>query len=149
MREFTRVIKDHGSEEGIDRVILTFHQREKSRLKVTTESGEEVGLFLPRGTILSGGDILTNDNGDRLEVVSANEKVSTVTADSPHGLLRIAYHLGNRHVPLQVEPEWLRYAQDSVLDEMVTLLGGHVFAEEAPLHPENGAYGGGHSHHSH
>lgn len=152
MREFTQLLTTVASSETLEQVTLTFHQREKSRLKVALPSGEEIGLFLPRGTVLKAGDVLGNDQGQEIEIVAADETVSTITADNPHLLLRIAYHLGNRHVPLQVEADWLRYGHDHVLDEMVTLLGGHVSVEQKPLHPESGAYGGGHSHghgHSH
>lgn len=152
MREFTQVLAPMKSSEVLEQVTLTFHQREKSRLKVVLPTGEEIGLFLPRGTVLKAGDVLTNDKNQKIEIVAANEVVSTITANDPHLLLRIAYHLGNRHVPLQVESNWLRYGHDHVLDEMVTLLGGHVSVEKQPLHPESGAYGGGHSHgheHSH
>ena len=150
MREFTQIMTPQSVSQNLEKVTLTFHQREKSRLKVILPSQEEIGLFLPRGTVLKEGDVLTNSDGQMLEVIAAEETVSTVKADDPHLLLRIAYHLGNRHVPLQVENTWLRYAHDHVLDEMVTLLGGVVLVEQASLHPESGAYGGGHQHgHSH
>lgn len=154
MREFTKLVEYQGS-EPLETLVLTFHQREKSRLKVALPSGEEIGLFLNRGMILKQGDVLGNDAGEMIQVIAAPETVSTVTASDTHLLLRISYHLGNRHVPLQVEPNWLRYAHDHVLDEMVVLLGGKVVVEQQPLQPEGGAYGGhggggGHSHgHSH
>ncbi|MBN2865112.1 MAG: urease accessory protein UreE [Thiotrichales bacterium] len=147
MRAFTQVMTSPPTSQILDKVTLTFHQREKSRLKVILPTEEEIGLFLPRGTVLKAGDVLTNEEGDKLEVVAASETVSTIKSDNSHLLLRIAYHLGNRHVPLQVETEWLRYAHDHVLDDMVRLLGGEVLVEQASLHPESGAYGGGHSHH--
>lgn len=150
MREFTQVMTSPPTSEVIEKVTLTFHQREKSRLKVTLPTAEEVGLFLPRGTVLKEGDVLTNDSGQILQVIAAEETVSTIKTDDTHLLLRIAYHLGNRHVPLQVELNWLRYAHDHVLDDMVRLLGGEVVVEQATLQPESGAYGGGHSHgHNH
>ena len=149
MRAFTQVMMSPPTSEILDKVTLTFHQREKSRLKVTLPTPEEIGLFLPRGTVLKAGDVLTNDEGQLLQIMAADETVSTVKADDPHLLLRIAYHLGNRHVPLQVELNWLRYGHDHVLDDMVRLLGGKVLVEQASLHPESGAYGGGHSHGSH
>ena len=146
MREFTQVMTPRPVSENLEKITLTFHQREKSRLKVVLPSQEEIGLFLPRGTVLKEGDVLSNDKGQMLEVIAAAETVSTVKADDPHLLLRIAYHLGNRHVSLQVENTWLRYAHDHVLDDMVALLGGVVLVEQATLHPESGAYGGGHQH---
>lgn len=145
MKEFTKVVNEDVS-HNFEELVLTFKQREKSRLKVCLPNGEEVGLFLPRGTVLKEGDVIATDSAECLKIVAAAEKVSTVTTDDSHLLLRIAYHLGNRHVPLQVEPTWLRYAHDHVLDDMVRLLGGEVVVEERPLQPESGAYGGGHSH---
>lgn len=150
MREFTEVIEVTDETvhltNSVESLILTFKQREKSRLKVSLASGESVGLFLPRGSVLKQGDLLTNGAGDVLKVCAAEENVSTIFTDDMHLLLRVAYHLGNRHVPLQVESTWLRYAHDHVLDDMVRLLGGHVTVEQAPLQPESGAYGGGHQH---
>lgn len=149
MKEFTKIVNEDISNK-VQELVLTFKQREKSRLKVCLANEEEIGIFLPRGTVLKEGDLIASDAGDCLKIVAAPEKVSTVTSDDSHLLLRIAYHLGNRHVPLQVEPTWLRYAHDHVLDDMVRLLGGHVVVDEQPLQPESGAYGGGHSHsHSH
>lgn len=148
MKEFTKIVNED-VESDAERLVLTYKQREKSRLRVSMASGEEVGLFMPRGTVLKEGDVIASESGDRLRIVAAHEKVSTVMADGGHLLLRIAYHLGNRHVPLQVEPTWLRYAHDHVLDDMVRLLGGKVVVEDQPLQPESGAYGGGHSHGHH
>ncbi|NCN67897.1 MAG: urease accessory protein UreE [Piscirickettsiaceae bacterium CG_4_9_14_3_um_filter_43_564] len=145
MKEYTKIL-DEGLPSNAQELVLTFKQREKSRLKVSLATGEEIGLFLPRGSILKEGSVIASDSGAYLKIVAAPEKVSTVTSDDGHLLLRIAYHLGNRHVPLQVEPTWLRYAHDHVLDDMVRLLGGQVVVEDQPLQPESGAYGGGHSH---
>ncbi|WP_373017702.1 urease accessory protein UreE [Thiomicrorhabdus sp.] len=149
MKEFTKIVNEDVP-SNTPELVLTFKQREKSRLKVAMASGEEIGLFMPRGTVLKEGDVIASESGDLLKIVAAPETVSTVMTDDAHLLLRIAYHLGNRHVPLQVEPTWLRYAHDHVLDDMVRLLGGQVVVEEKPLQPESGAYGGGHNHgHSH
>jgi len=147
VREFNKVLATTELPEVEDKVVLTFREREKSRLKATLPNGESIGLFLPRGTVLKEGDVLSNDEGDMLKVIAADETVSTVTTPDAFLLLRVAYHLGNRHVPLQIEPGWLRYGHDHVLDEMVELLGAKVTVEEQPLQPESGAYGGGHHHH--
>ncbi|WP_330961156.1 urease accessory protein UreE [Photobacterium sp. 53610] len=131
---------------------LPIDARIKSRLKVTLDDGRNAGLFLPRGYILRDGDLLTNDNGIAVTVLAAPELVSTVYCADPHLLARLSYHLGNRHVPLQIQPGWLRYQHDHVLDDMVHGLGGIVTVEQAPFEPESGAYGGqhgGHSHHHH
>ncbi|MFZ1640934.1 MAG: urease accessory protein UreE [Candidatus Contendobacter sp.] len=127
---------------------LPFDLRCKSRLRTRLDSGEEVGLFLPRGTVLRHGDRLRATGGLVVEVRAAPETVSTARADDPLLLARAAYHLGNRHVALQLGPGWLRYPHDHVLDGMVQELGLAVICEQAPFEPEAGAYGGGH-HHGH
>jgi urease accessory protein len=123
-------------------LVLPFQLRTKSRLRTALPSGEEVGLILERGTILRDGDLLLADDGRAVRVVAAPETVSTVSADDPLTLLRAAYHLGNRHVALQIGAGWLRYLHDHVLDDMVRGLGLSVSVEEAPFEPEAGAYGG-------
>jgi urease accessory protein len=127
---------------------LPFEQRQKSRLRTRLDSGEDVGLFLPRGTVLRHGDRLRAADGRVIEVRAAPETVSTGRTDDPLLLARAAYHLGNRHVALQLGPGWLRYLHDYVLDRMVRELGLEVICEQAPFEPEAGAYGGGH-HHGH
>ena len=102
---------------------LPIDSRIKSRLKVELDDGREAGLFLPRGHILRGGEQLKSQCGMVVEVKAAPEKVSTVYCSDLHLLTRVAYHLGNRHVPLQVEFGWVRYQHDHVLDEMVEGLG--------------------------
>lgn len=126
---------------------LPFDQRQKSRLRATLDDGTDVGLFLVRGTVLRHGDRLLAVDGRVIEVRAAPETVSTVTAAEPLLLARAAYHLGNRHVPLQIGNGWLRYRHDHVLDEMVVQLGLSVTVGQAPFEPEAGAYGGGHHHH--
>ena len=123
---------------------LPFDLRQKSRLRTRLDSGEEVGLFLPRGTVLRHGDRLRAADGRVIEVRAAPETVSTARTDEPLRLARAAYHLGNRHVALQLGPGWLRYLHDHVLDGMVRELGLDVVCEQAPFEPEAGAYGGGH-----
>lgn len=130
---------------------LPIDQRVKSRLKVTLDDGQEAGLFLPRGQVLRGGDLLQSTEGLVIRVEAAAETVSTVYSEDAHALARICYHLGNRHVPLQITANWVRYQHDHVLDEMVTGLGLDVAVEQAPFEPEAGAYQSaamGH-HHSH
>ena len=129
---------------------LPIDSRIKSRLKVELDDGREAGLFLPRGHILRGGEQLKSQCGLIVEVKAAPEQVSTVYCSDLHLLTRVAYHLGNRHVPLQVEFGWVRYQHDHVLDEMVEGLGAKVTTEQASFEPESGAYGGrsgGHHHH--
>jgi urease accessory protein len=135
---------------------LPFEQRQKSRLRAQAENGEEVALILPRGRVLRGGDRVAATDGRQVEIVAAPEKLLHIESAE---LARIAYHLGNRHVPLQVGPGFLRIAEDHVLEEMARKLGARVSHVEAPFEPEAGAYGhqhdemghGGkiHDHHGH
>ena len=122
------------------RLVLTFEQRQKSRLRTRTESGEEVALLLPRGTVMRGGDMVTTIDGRRAQIVAAPEKLLHVEARSTHLLARAAYHLGNRHVPVQIGDGFLRIAEDHVLEEMLRKLGARLTHVEAPFEPESGAY---------
>jgi len=128
---------------------LPYEARCRSRFRATLASGEEAAVVMARGQVLRGGDLLQGEDGRVIEVRAAAELVSTVQGDVPVELLRAAYHLGNRHVALQVGDGWLRYLHDHVLDDMVLGLGLRVQVEEAPFEPEPGAYaqaGGGHAH---
>lgn len=125
---------------------LPFDSRQKSRLRTKLVSGEEVGLMLPRGEVLRGGDLVTASDGRVIEVLAEPEKVMHVTCASAVDLAKAAYHLGNRHVPVQVGDGFLRLAADHVLEEMLRKLGATVSHLEAPFEPEAGAYGGGHRH---
>lgn len=122
------------------RLVLPFELRQRSRLLTKLDTGEEVGLFLERGTLLRGGDCLLASDGRVIEVVAAHESVSVVTANDPWQLARAAYHLGNRHISVQVGSGWLRYLHDHVLDDMVRGLGFVVNTEAQPFEPEAGAY---------
>jgi len=136
---------------------LPFDQRIKGRLKVTLDDGTEAGLFLERGPILRGGDLIATEQGEIAQVKAAIESVSSVHCDDALLLARVCYHLGNRHTPLQIEAGFVRYQHDHVLDDMVRALGLEPVCEQAPFEPEPGAYGehnsdhaAGHSHgHSH
>jgi urease accessory protein len=129
-------------------LLLPFESRCKSRLRTRLASGEEVGLFLERGRLLRGGDRLLAKDGRVVEVVAAAEMLMEAQSADPLQLARAAYHLGNRHVAVQVLPGSLRFARDHVLGEMVRGLGLPVHEIEAPFEPEAGAYGahGGHGH---
>jgi urease accessory protein len=131
--------------EHDDRLVLPFDQRQKSRLRVRLESGQEAALLVERGSILRGGDRLQMNDRVVL-VVAADEPVLHVSATNAQQLARAAYHLGNRHVPLQIGAGWLRLEQDHVLQDMLIGLGVNVRAMSAPFEPEAGAYGGGHRH---
>lgn len=139
---------------GDAELVLPFELRQKSRFRAQLTTGEEVGVVLERGAVLRGGDCLEAEDGRVIAVVAAPEKVTTVRGQDPWQLARAAYHLGNRHVSLQLGPGWLRYPHDHVLDDMVRGLGLDVALETAPFEPEAGAYGhsgsllfvGGHGH---
>ena len=122
-------------------LLLPFELRQKARLRTQTTSGEEAGLFLERGSVLRDGDFLEAEDGRIVKVRAKPEEVLHVDcADAVH-LARIAYHLGNRHVALQIGAGWLRIANDYVLAQMIEGLGATAAVIEAPFEPESGAYG--------
>jgi urease accessory protein len=125
---------------------LAFDARCKSRLAATLDSGEEVALLLPRGTVLRDGDVLIADDGGLVRVVAAPESVLYVRAKEVLTLTRAAYHLGNRHTPVEVGADYLKLEYDPVLADMLKRLGASVDQVEMPFQPETGAYGGGHRH---
>ncbi len=135
-----------------DSVALSYDARKRSRLRLTLASGREAGIFLERGEHLQGGDRLITDAGAAVgEIVAAPAKLIEAIADGPLLFARAAYHLGNRHVPVQILPTEgggrLRFQADHVLADMIRGLGCAVAEIEAPFQPEAGAYGGGHHHH--
>jgi urease accessory protein len=125
---------------------LPFELRQKTRLRTQLVSGEEVALMLPRGQVLRGGERLRAGDGRVIEVVAEEEDVVHVTCASAPALARAAYHLGNRHVAVEVGEGYLRIAVDHVLEEMLRGLGASCQRRRAPFEPEAGAYGGGHRH---
>ena len=141
---------DSGAATGS--VTLPLELRIRSRVKVTLDDGRQAGLFLPRGSILRDGDLVCSADGVIVEIRAASETVSTVSSDNSYMLARACYHLGNRHVALQIEPGFVRYQHDHVLDDMLRGLGLEPIFIEAPFEPEPGAYGGsahGHAHAGH
>ena len=128
---------------------LILEKRIKARFKTHLLDGSEIGVFLDRGPIMRNGDLLESEDGVVVQVVSAPEKVSVVESEDVHLLMRAAYHLGNRHVPLQVLPYELRYQYDHVLDQMLIRLGISPSFAELPFEPEAGAYGEHGSDHAH
>ncbi|MBB3258943.1 urease accessory protein [Paraburkholderia bannensis] len=129
---------------------LPYDMRCKSRFAATLDSGEEVGVVLPRGTILREGDMLVANDGALVRVVAAAQSVLRVRAHDRLTLTRAAYHLGNRHTPVEVSAEELKLEADPVLEDMLKRLGALVERVELPFEPESGAYGrhlgGGHRH---
>ena len=137
----------HGAEHVDATITLPFETRQKSRLQAIMDNGEEIGLLLPRGTVLRDGDVLKTETGLTIKVQAAEESVSSAHIQDPVLFARACYHLGNRHVPLQIGDDWLRYLHDHVLDDMLRGLGISPHHERATFEPEAGAYGGGHHHH--
>jgi urease accessory protein len=120
---------------------LTADERTRSRHHFITDDRTSVYLQLPRGTILQDGDLLTSETGEVLVKVRAKpERVLTLTSDDSLKLLQAVYHLGNRHVSLEISPNYLRLAPDPVLEKMSIQLGLQVATEVAPFCPEGGAY---------
>jgi urease accessory protein len=130
------------------RLVLPFELRQKSRLRTRLECGEDAWLVLERGEILRGGELLAATDGRVIEVVAAVEALLQVECDTPAALARAAYHLGNRHVPVEVGERCLRLGFDHVLERMLVGLGARVSAVEAPFEPEAGAYAA-HTHDAH
>ena len=136
-------------------VTLDWDTRQKSRFDFTDSTGRHVGVFLPRGTVVRGGDVLVAEDGSFIRVMAADQPVLLITACTQHGspfdLTRAAYHLGNRHVPIELKPDHLKIEPDHVLAAMLRGMHLDVTETQAPFEPESGAYaGGGHPHgHAH
>ena len=139
-------------------VELDWDVRQKSRFDATDSQGRQLGVFLPRGTLVRGGDVLVAEDGSLIRVLAAPQPVLVITACRQHGtpfdLTRAAYHLGNRHVPIELKPDHLKIEPDHVLLEMLRALHMTVVEATEAFEPEGGAYAaGGHSHahgaHSH
>ena len=136
---------------------LDWDVRQKSRFDATDSQGRQIGIFLPRGTAVRGGDVLVAEDGSLIRVIAAPQPVLRITHCTAHGtpfdLTRAAYHLGNRHVPIELKPDHLKIEPDHVLADMLRSMHLIVVAVEEAFEPEGGAYGshehshgGGHSH---
>ena len=123
-----------------DSLTLTYDSRIKSRLLAQTDDGIEVGLFLPRGTVLHDGDLLASEDGQVILIKAAQESVSVARTNDSCLFAKACYHLGNRHVPLAIQPGDLMYLRDHVLDQLVEHLGLTVEHQMLPFDPEPGAY---------
>ena len=139
-------------------VELDWDVRQKSRFDTTDSAGRSLGVFLPRGTLVRGGDVLLAEDGSLVRVIAAAQEVLRITACAEHGsafdLTRAAYHLGNRHVPIELKPDHLKIEPDHVLADMLRAMHMTVVTVHEAFEPEGGAYGshgshgahGGHSH---
>ena len=134
------------SEAPADTVVLDFDDRHRRRMAMTGTRGLEFLLDLENAVALRGGDALVLEDARLIEVVAAAEPLAEIRGADPHHLVRIAWHLGNRHLPTQVMPRALRIRRDHVIEAMVKGLGARVIEIEAPFDPEGGAYAGGHAH---
>ena len=130
---------------------LDWDTRQKSRFDATDSTGRALGIFLARGTLVRGGDVLVAEDGSLVRVIAAPQPVLRITHCSEHGtpfdLLRAAYHLGNRHVPIELKPEHLKIEPDHVLADLLRAMHLIVHAETSAFEPEGGAYSAqGHAH---
>jgi urease accessory protein len=136
-------------------VELDWDVRQKSRFDATDSQGRHLGVFLPRGTLVRGGDVLVAEDGSMVRVTAAPQAVLVITPCTAHGssfdLVRAAYHLGNRHVQIELKPDHLKIEPDHVLADMLRAMHLTVKEAHAAFEPEGGAYAaGGHSHgHAH
>lgn len=133
---------------------LDWDVRQKSRFDATDSQGRGLGVFLPRGTVVRGGDVLVAEDGSLVKVAAAPQPVLRITHCQAHGtafdLTRAAYHLGNRHVPVELKPDFLQIEPDHVLADMLRAMHLIVNEAAAPFEPESGAYAaGGHAGHDH
>jgi urease accessory protein len=141
----TQVSPQHRwTETPADTVVLDFDDRHRRRMAMTGTRGLEFLLDLENAVALRGGDALVLDDGRLIEVVAAPEPLAEIRSRDPLHLVRLAWHLGNRHLPTQIMAKALRIRRDHVIEAMVKGLGGRVLEIEAPFDPEGGAYAGGH-----
>jgi len=138
MHEFTQF--GEAGDPVEDTVTLDYEQRQKSRQRIELDGGVAAGILLRHGERPDSGAILRTRDGYCIQVVPALEALSVVYADDPYSLARASYHLGNRHVAVQIEKNSIRYARDHVLDDMIRGLGLHLAHEMATFEPEIGAY---------
>ena len=134
-------------------VVLDWDTRQKSRFDTEDSQGRRLGVFLPRGAVVRGGDVLVAEDGSLVKVIATPQPVMVVRHCAEHGtpfdLLRAAYHLGNRHVALDLQPDRLQIEPDPVLADMLRRMHLIVTEELAPFEPEGGAYGAAHAGHGH
>jgi urease accessory protein len=147
----TQVRGRHGwSEPPADTVVLDFDDRHRRRTAMTGTRGLEFLLDLEHAVALRGGDALVLEDGRLIEVVAAPEPLLEIRCNDPQHLVRVAWHLGNRHLPAQIMGKALRIRRDHVIEDMVKGLGARVIEIESPFDPEGGAYAGeGHAQETH
>ena len=140
MKIYTQRLEDISPDQAFETVELTFDTRQKSRFRAALASGVDIGADLPRTGILRSGSYIATKEGDVLRIDAKPERLMQVSAKTDFDLLKAAYHLGNRHVPLMLTPAALYFEPDHVLAEMVEGLGLTVSETDYPFEPESGAY---------
>src|SRR6201981_509333 len=145
MRRFEKLLTGP-DETSLPTLTLPYDLRRKTRQLVRLNDGEEVGLLLAPGSILKAGHVFKSADGDRVRILAAAEPILFVTAPDREKLTRAAYHLGNRHIPVEIGSGFLRLEADPVLKEMLQRLDLSVEERKEAFNPESGAYGGGHRH---
>lgn len=140
MKIYTQRLEDISPDQAFETVEVTFDTRQKSRFRAALASGIDIGADLPRTGILRSGSYIATQEGDVLRVDAKPERLMQVTAQTDFDLLKAAYHLGNRHVPLMLTSTALYFEPDHVLAEMVEGLGLTVSETDYPFEPESGAY---------
>lgn len=130
---------DNGSVD--DWLDLPYELRCRSRFRTLSRSGTDIGVFLERGLVLDEGDVLIDNDGRRFGIKAASETVITAHTDDWNVFARACYHLGNRHVPMQIGERWLRLQPDHVLQELIENFGLRIETGQQPFRPEGGAYG--------
>ena len=138
-----------GQKQAENFLYLDFDTRQRSRFKADTQHQETIGVDLPRIETIKNGSVLADHQGNLIQIMAANQALIEVTADNDFDLMKGAYHLGNRHVPLMLTPKALYFEPDHVLEAMLHQLGLHTQAVQVPFEPETGAYKGEHGGHSH
>jgi urease accessory protein len=149
MKHHAIAVLDRGTwdeHRQFDRLLIDFDRRHRRRIVLQTEGNAEVLIDLPHAVRLRDGDGLGLEDGRIIRVVAKSEPLLEIHAHGPAELIRIAWHLGNRHLPVQLLGDRIRIRADHVIADMVHQLGGHAHAMDAPFDPEGGAYASGHSH---
>lgn len=140
MKVFSQRLPFYKGVHAVEHLQLSFDTRQKSRFSATLSSGEKVCVDLPRTGVLRGGDYIATEQGDVLQILAAPQALMAVTATNDFDLIKAAYHLGNRHVPLMLTPTALFFEPDHVLAQMLQGLGLQIAAQNTAFEPESGAY---------
>ena len=144
MSDSFQVVESDTQDQMLPELLLNLDSRKKCRFRATDSEGQVVEVFLPRGTVLTNGSVLVSEANRRVRVVAKPEPLSEVRGTA-EALLPVVYHLGNRHLAVQIEGSVIRYARDHVIDDMVRHLGFEPVPVDMPFQPIDGAY----KHHNH